>query len=164
MKCDFLLSVFSVIKRVMVLRIYLDTCCYNRPYDNTLQMTVRLEAECKLRIQELAKERKIDLVSSYMLYYECSKIPDDARRENIEDYIKRYAVIHVGDDRRALIEGMADGIMQTGVKFKDACHVASAIYARCDYFISTDKRLLKYRSPLIEVLSPIDFFLNMEGR
>lgn len=146
------------------MRIYLDTCCYNRPYDNTLQLTVRLEAQCKLHIQELAKSHSIELVSSYMLYYECSKIPNDIRRENIEDYIKRYATIHVGDDRRPIIEEMAEGIMQTGVKFKDACHVASAIYAQCDCFISTDKRLLKYRSPRIELFSPIEFLLRLEGR
>ena len=34
--------------------------------------------------------------------------------------------------------------MKAGIKFKDACHISSAIYAiyaHCDYFISTDKRL-----------------------
>ena len=41
--------------------------------------------------------------------------------------------------------------MQTGVKFKDACHVASAVYAKCEYFISTDKRLLKYKSEAIKI-------------
>ena len=145
------------------MRIYLDTCCYNRPYDNDVQLMVRLEAQCKLHIQSMVKDGLLTLVSSYMLYYECSKIPDDFRHENIEDYIKQYAAIHVGDDRKPIIEKMADDIMQTGVKFKDACHVASAIYAKCDCFISTDKRLLKYHSPHIELFSPIDFLLRMEG-
>ena len=47
--------------------------------------------------------------------------------------------------------------MKTGVKFKDACHVAAAIYGACNYFITTDDRLLKYQSDQIILLSPIDF-------
>ena len=47
--------------------------------------------------------------------------------------------------------------MSTGIKFKDACHVASAIFAGCDYFISTDKRLLRYKSEEIKLVSPVEF-------
>ena len=49
-----------------------------------------------------------------------------------------------------------------GVKFKDACHVASAVYAKCEYFISTDKRLLKYKSEEVKMDSPIEFIIEME--
>ena len=61
-----------------------------------------------------------------------------------------------------LIEAKAAEIMQTGVKFKDACHVASSVYAKCEYFISTDKRLLKYKSEEIKMVSPIEFIIEME--
>ena len=30
--------------------IYLDNCCFNRPYDDQEQITVRLESEAKLEI------------------------------------------------------------------------------------------------------------------
>ena len=52
--------------------------------------------------------------------------------------------------------------MKTGIKFKDACHVASAIYAGCSYFISTDIRLLKYHSEEIKMVTPIEFIVEME--
>ena len=58
---------------------------------------------------------------------------------------------------------MAREIMETGVKYKDACHVASAILAECSYFISTDKRLLKYKSDVIKIVNPIEFISEMEG-
>jgi hypothetical protein len=48
-------------------------------------------------------------------------------------------------------------IMQTGVKYADAAHVACAILANCDYFITTDKRLLKYQTDCIKLINPIDF-------
>lgn len=57
---------------------------------------------------------------------------------------------------------MASEIMKAGVKFKDACHVASAIYADCEYFISTDMRLLKYASKEIKMVTPIEFVTERE--
>ena len=35
--------------------------------------------------------------------------------------------------------------------------IASAILAECDYFISTDRRLLKYETDEIKVVKPIEF-------
>ena len=53
-------------------------------------------------------------------------------------------------------------LVDTNMKFKDACHVASAIYAGCEYFISTDTRLLKYHSEEIKMATPIEFVIEME--
>ena len=143
--------------------IYLDSCCYNRPYDTADQLTVVLEAQCKLYIQQLVKNGLITLVSSYMVRYESSQNPYAERRENIEAYIRQYCSVYVSDERKEEIEQTAADIVRTGVKFKDACHVASAIYAKCDYFITTDKRLLKYKSPQIKLVTPIEFVLLLEG-
>lgn len=33
-------------------RIYLDNCCFNRPYDDQLNLNIHLEAEAKLFIQK----------------------------------------------------------------------------------------------------------------
>lgn len=55
--------------------IYLDSCCYNRPYDTADQLTVVLEAQCKLYIQQLVKDGFITLVSSYMVRYESGQNP-----------------------------------------------------------------------------------------
>jgi hypothetical protein len=54
---------------------------------------------------------------------------------------------------------MAKGkeIQSTGVKTADALHVACAISAGCDYFITVDGRLLKYRSDKIVVCDPVEF-------
>ena len=60
------------------------------------------------------------------------------------------------------IETKAAEIMKTGIKYKDACHVVSAIYAECEYFISTDIRLLKYKSNEIKMVTPIQFVTETE--
>lgn len=52
---------------------------------------------------------------------------------------------------------LAEKIISSGVKEKDAYHVASAILAACDFFITVDDRLLKYNSDEIALINPIDF-------
>jgi len=65
-------------------RIYLDNCCYNRPFDDQSNILVRLEADAKLHIQELVKERKLELVWSFVLDYENSVNPFADKRERIQ--------------------------------------------------------------------------------
>ncbi len=44
------------------MRIYLDNCCFNRPFDNQNQVKVRLEAEAKLYVQAKIIDKEIALV------------------------------------------------------------------------------------------------------
>lgn len=61
------------------------------------------------------------------------------------------------------MRNLALSIIQTGVKKKDAVHVASAIIAGCDSFLTTDIRLLKYKTDSILMENPIDFIRRLEG-
>ena len=144
------------------MRIYLDMCCYNRPYDEQSQLKIAMETQSKLYIQRLIQNGKIELIGSYILDYECSKIPNSMRKNTIISFIYKYMTAYVGIERDELISKKAMEIMKSGVKEKDAFHVASAIYADCEYFISTDIRLLKYKSNEIKMLNPIEFVIKME--
>ena len=46
----------------------------------------------------------------------------------------------------------------------DALQVASAIIGKADYFLTTDKRLLKYSTPKIQILNPVEFISKVEVR
>lgn len=144
------------------MRIYLDMCCYNRPYDDQSQLKISLETQSKLHIQTMIKNHQLKLITSYMLRYECSNNPFEMRRNTIFDFITRNTYAYVGDEHKAEIEEKAAEIMKSGIKFKDACHVASALYAKCEYFISTDMRLLKYKDKNIKMVTPIEFVIEME--
>ena len=145
------------------MRIYLDNCCYNRPYDDLSQLIVSLEAQAKLHIQNQIENGEYELVSSEMLMFEVTQCPIEQRRDMIKEYIELNSSVHVGSGSTEKVREIARDIMETGVKYKDACHVASAIIAKCDYFISTDKRLLKYESDVIKIVNPIEFISEMEG-
>ncbi len=144
------------------LRIYLDNCSYNRPYDDQSNMQVQMDAISKLYIQNCIKDGKYELVSSYTLHYELSRNPFDMRRMAIKDYIEQNAKYYVDIDREPEISQIASEIMETGIKEKDAYHVASAIFAKCEYFISTDKRLLKYKTDKIKLVTPVEFVFETE--
>ena len=145
------------------MKIYLDNCCFNRPYDNQSYLTISIEAQAKLQIQSLIKAKKLTLASSFILEYEnsCNPYPDRKVAiqrfldENVQDYVGRYL-----SDQVVL---KAEKVMATGVKMKDACHIVCAEMMNCDYLLSTDKRMLKYKSDSIELLNPIEFIDLVSG-
>jgi len=145
------------------LRVYLDNCTFNRPYDDQTQLKVSLETQSKLHIQNLIKEGRLDLVGSYTMDYEISKNPFEMRRKSITKFLQDNMKAYVGVERDDVISASAEEIMNSGLKEKDAFHVASAIYAECEYFISTDIRLLKYKSEKIKLVTPIEFVTETEG-
>lgn len=145
------------------MRVYLDMCCYNRPYDDQSQIKVSLETQAKLHIQALIREKKLELASSYMLRYECSQNPFEMRRNAILHFVDENARYYVDVDRLNEVEEKAEEMIRTGIKYKDACHVASAILSGCDCFLSTDIRLLKHRRNDIIMVNPVEFIAETEG-
>jgi hypothetical protein len=55
--------------------IYLDMCCFNRPFDDQSQARIRFETEAKLLLQQHVREGGLSLVWSYILDYENSLNP-----------------------------------------------------------------------------------------
>ena len=70
------------------LRIYLDNCCYNRPYDDQTQLRISLESQAKLEIQKNIKNGELELVTSYMTEYENSENPIEIRKNNIRNCLE----------------------------------------------------------------------------
>ena len=146
-----------------ILRIYLDNCCYNRPYDDQSQIRISLEAQAKIFIQNAVRYGKIELATSFVLRHENNKNPFANKRFSISDFIEKYTTIFVDSDKIAEIKSLAEEIMSTGVKEVDAAHIACAILAECEYFLTTDHRVLKYRNDKIEIMNPIEFLKVLEA-
>lgn len=146
------------------LRIYLDNCCFNRPYDDQSQLRISLETQAKLHIQSLIVSDQFELTSSYMLDYECSRNPHEMRRATIRSFLDKNTVVYLNEaDYKEQAEELAKEITSTGVKPADAIHTACAILANCDYLLTTDDRLLKYKSERIEIIDPIEFIKRIGG-
>jgi predicted nucleic acid-binding protein len=115
-------------------KIYLDNCCYNRPFDNQAQMKIRLETEAKLYIQASVREEKYQLCWSFMLDYENDKNPYDEKKNMIAPW-REIAVDFCPPSEEILSRGKE--IMGYGIKNEDALHIACAVEKRCDFFITT---------------------------
>jgi predicted nucleic acid-binding protein len=140
------------------MRIYLDNCAFNRPFDDQNQLRIRLESETKLYLQEKVQSGKIELVWSYMLDIENDQNPFREKRAVIAQW-KKFAVVDI-EETEGLVE-RAEQLVVLGIKTKDALHVAAATEGKADYFVSTDDKLLRKLSGIrwITAMNPINLSL-----
>jgi predicted nucleic acid-binding protein len=144
------------------LLIYLDNCCFNRPYDTQNQEKVRLGTEAKLYVQALIRQGELRLVWSFILDFENQANPFIDRRESISEW-KALASCHV--PAIAEIAAAATGIAsETTLRPKDALHVASAIHAGAAFLLTTDRKLLNTVCRGIRIMNPVDFVFFLSER
>jgi predicted nucleic acid-binding protein len=136
------------------LNIYLDNCCYNRPYDDQTQLRIELETKAKLFIQNLIVVGKVDLTTSSLSVLENKKNPYSDRRFSIQDFF-RYSQRTATSSAECFAE--AENLKAKGLKTYDAIHLSFAILSACDYFITTDDRLLKCQDDRIQIIDPQNF-------
>lgn len=139
---------------------YLDNCCFNRPFDDQGPTRIRLEAEAKLCIQEHIRGGRLELAWSYILDFENTANPFDERRTIISGW-RQYALIDVAET--PTIVQQAEALVGLGLAAKDALHVSCAIAGGCTYFVTTDDEILKRGSLVrgITVLDPASFVREM---
>ena len=146
------------------MRIYLDACCFNRPFDDPDVDRNRLEAEAVVSILNHVQEGSWTLIGSSALELELNQIRDRERREAVLGMLAAQAE----SIRPEQMEyDRAEEVMGIGIKAMDALHVACAESARCDVLLSTDDRFLRkaarYRSRLsVDVRNPLDWLLEQK--
>ena len=138
------------------MRVYLDNCCYNRPFDDQDQLKVRLETEAKLAVQRQMRSREIEYVWSDMLANEVEESSFWERRDRIEPWVLDAAEYVVTTPE---VEHNAEAFKALGVKASDAIHLASAAFAHCDWFLTVDKGILKKLNHVgnMRVANPLEY-------
>jgi predicted nucleic acid-binding protein len=124
-----------------------------------MQLRIWLETQAKLHIQSLVYEKKIELVWSFILKFENSRNVFDNRKKAIAQWEKLSSSFI---EKSEEIRSIAMEIMATGIKAADAAHVACAITGHCNFFITVDRRLLKYQDDRIRIYNPVEFINNIE--
>jgi len=144
------------------IRVYLDNCVYNRPFDDQTQIRIALEADAKRYIQRLVIERKIELAYSFVNRFENSKSPYPHNQKSIAAFFVN-AAVYIDHTHGIAVKHRAEEIMKTGIKTRDAYHIACAIESASRYFITVDKRVLKYPVQEIIICNPVQFLDYLEG-
>lgn len=122
------------------MRIYLDLCCFNRPYDDQTQARIHLETEAKLLLQQKVKKAECALVWSSVLDFECKNNPFEERRHAILQWRWLANSVVMADDE---VITRAKVFEAHGVDKFDALHLACAISGKANLFVTTDDRLIK---------------------
>jgi len=136
------------------LKLYLDNCCFNRPFDDQSQLLVRLETEAKLFIQTGVKNGTFELVWSYILDIESDANPYPRRRKSVQAW-KSLAVTDIEESEKLLV--LMESFEKRRQKPCDALHLAAAVVASADFFITVDRGILNKPINEIRVMNPEKF-------
>lgn len=142
--------------------IYLDLCCFNRPYDDQSFLSIYIETQAKLGIQDLIEEENsIYLIWSFIMDYENASNPDSFVSREIS-YWRNKASIIVNKNEEIIKQ--AENFFAVGLGKKDSLHIASAIDAGAGFFITVDKGIInkKDRVTALRICSPVDFISIIE--
>lgn len=113
------------------MRLYLDNCCFNRPFDDQSTLTIRLETEAKLHIQTAIRAGDYGLGWSNILDYENAANPLAERRSEIQKWEALTDTFVV--ETPAILKSMNE-LCTIGFKPLDALHLACAQASECEIF------------------------------
>ncbi|MDD3250514.1 MAG: hypothetical protein PHF23_09155 [Smithellaceae bacterium] len=122
------------------MKVYLDACVYNRPFDDQKQPRIAVEAMEAVLLLSLVEVGKMRLVGSFVLKFENDNNLHVMRRYMIDDMMN---LTEEWIDFSDNIMSRAQEIEKDGIMGLDAIHLACAEAAQADYFITCDDVLIK---------------------
>ncbi len=138
--------------------IYLDNCCYNRPFDDQTQERIHLESEAILTIFQRGQEGIYKIVGSSILELEMERMKDVVKKQRVKDLYK-VAVIHVYYTEE--IKKRSQEIMKLSkIRTFDSLHLAAAEEVKADVMLTTDDKLERMAEKLelkVRVMNPLKF-------
>ena len=119
------------------MRIYLDCCCYNRPFDDISQARMLAEAEAVKRILN----GRPSILGSDFLDMEIDMIRDAKKLDKV---IGLYRLISEHIKASEFIFARAEQLRScSSLKNMDSLHIAAAETAHADAFLTVDDRLVR---------------------
>lgn len=121
------------------MKIYLDVCCLNRPFDDQAQDRIRLESEAVLSILSRCQLGEWELVKSDALDLEMAKSPHSEKQEKVR------ALYSLGKRRLRITDQVKERALKwqaAGLKVFDSLHLALAEEYRQDVLLTTDDAFL----------------------
>jgi len=145
------------------MKLYLDCCCYNRPYDDQKQGKIHMEGEAILAILYKSKQNNDEIVGSPILDFEIDQINDIEKREKVKYFYVHTITRRI--DYTLSIFKWAEGLSQrTNMRTLDVFHLSFAENSDVDIFLTTDVKLEKAGSKLnlkTKVINPIKYLMEV---
>ena len=122
------------------MKLYLDLCVYNRPFDFQGYDRIALESNAFIYLLEKIENENYSLVVSDALFYENNKNPNDQKKKQIFSYFK-LAKENIKIDNFDIKR--AKELIKIGFNEMDALHIAVAEKSKTDYFLTCDDKIVK---------------------
>jgi predicted nucleic acid-binding protein len=144
------------------MRLYLDTCCVNRPFDDQAQERVRVESEAVLSIIQRFQTGSDQWIGSDVLLEEIDAIRDLQRRDALRTMALEVDETVTSD---GATKDRSKELMSLGFAEMDAHHLAVAEQGSADAFITVDDKLLRRAGRLkarlaVKVVTPVSWIVE----
>ena len=123
------------------MKLYFDSCCFNRPFDQLEQSRVLVEALAVIAILKNSDVHGDVIVGSEITLKELLKIRDPERKTKLLNLF--YAVDYIIEYNEEIGRVSRNIQASSGIKSFDSLHIASAQYDCVDVFLTTDDKLIK---------------------
>ena len=144
------------------MKLYLDNCCYNRPFDDQSQERIHLESAAVLSIIKRARAGTDTILASPALNLEMTMISDLEKREKVEIL---YGIATAEVSFSSEIESRTvEIIAESSIRSFDALHIAFAEKGVADYLLTTDDKLEKACARIttsVKVINPLRYITEV---
>jgi predicted nucleic acid-binding protein len=140
----------------------MDSCCYNRPYDNQTQERIHMEGEAVLAIINKCKQKNDEIIGSPVLNFEIGQIGNIEKYEKVKNFYTQ-TIDREFEYNENVLQRAKELSKETMIRTFDVFHLAIAENAKVDVLLTTDDKFEKACSKInlkIKVINPLDFLLE----
>ena len=156
-------SALRVFNNFIMESIYLDYNCFQRGFDDSRQIKIRLEAFACQEVFARAENKEVSLVWSFMHEDENALCPFIERKIEV---LRLSALceerIGPGPEIRTVAKNFQE---KAALSSKDSVHLACADHAGCAVFVTCDDELIKRAKRLnlpMRIMNPVDYIREVE--
>jgi len=145
------------------MKLYLDNCCYNRPYDDQTQEKIHMEGEAVLAIINRCIKNIDEIVGSPALDLEIAQIGDSEKKEKVK-YLYEQVITTKVDYTENVLKQARELSEQTSIRTLDGFHLAFAENSGADFLLTTDIKFEKLCSKLnmkTRVVNPLKYLMEV---
>ena len=141
-----------------MIKIYLDNCCYSRPFDNEVNKEIENEIKAIEKIMKRYLKKELEIYKSKIIDFEINKMPIGNKRRQVEDLYDSLELKEIKYSDK--VQDIVKRLKENNINNMDAYHIAYAEKENIEYFITVDKILINKAKKIktkIKVINPIDF-------
>lgn len=140
------------------MRLYLDLCAWNRPYDSWDDARVKEEA---FAVTHLLERSDVTIISSRFAMRMIEEISSDIKYEHVYSLMREYTKEFVKEEATMLDEATEIQHSCKLSKLEDALHLILACYGDAEYFVTTDQEVLNKSECIKLQLQKLGFSINI---